>query len=334
MLIGLTGRNAAGKGEVAKYLQTKSFYYYSLSDAIREEIRSRKLEVSREALIQVGNELRQRFGPSILADRIVELTQPDRNYVIDSIRNPAEVSALRKACKDFKLIRVDAPLQARFERTVARRRENDPVTLEAFVALDNREAAGDATSQNLTEVEGLADEVLVNDASLEELRPKIDVLVGRLLTNVQRPGWDQYFMDIARVVASRSNCMKRKVAAVIVLDKRIISTGYNGTPRGTKNCNEGGCPRCNNMAPSGTGLDECLCSHGEENAIVQASYHGVSLKDATIYSTFAPCLMCAKMIINSGIREVVYNLDYPLNDSAFRLFKEAGITIRQLKLTT
>jgi dCMP deaminase len=334
MLIGLTGRNAAGKGEVAKYLQTKSFYYYSLSDAIREEVRARRLPVSRETLIQVGNELRQRFGPSILADRIVELTQPDRNYVIDSIRNPAEVAALRKACKEFKLIRVDAPLQARFDRTLARRRENDPVTFEAFVALDNREASGDATSQNLVEVERLADEVLVNDASLDELRPKIDQLVGRLLSNVQRPGWDQYFMDIARVVASRSNCMKRKVAAVIVRDKRIISTGYNGTPRGTKNCNEGGCPRCNNMAASGTSLDECLCSHGEENAIVQASYHGVSLKDATIYSTFAPCLMCCKMIINSGIREVVYNLDYPLNDSAFRLFKEAGIAIRQLKLTS
>jgi dCMP deaminase len=334
MLIGLTGRNAAGKGEVAKYLQTKSFYYYSLSDAIREEVRARKLPVSREALIQVGNELRQRFGPSILADRIVELTQPDRNYVIDSIRNPAEVAALRKACREFKLIRVDAPLQARFDRTLARRRENDPVTFESFVALDNREASGDATSQNLAEVEQLADEVLVNDASLDELRPKIDLLVGRLLSNVQRPGWDQYFMDIARVVASRSNCMKRKVAAVIVRDKRIISTGYNGTPRGTKNCNEGGCPRCNNMAASGTSLDECLCSHGEENAIVQASYHGVSLKDATIYSTFAPCLMCAKMILNSGIREVVYNLDYPLNDSAFRLFKEAGIAIRQLKLVS
>ena len=332
MLIGLTGRNAAGKGEVAKYLQTKSFYYYSLSDAIRDELRARKLEVSRESLIQVGNELRQRFGPSILADRIVELTRPDRNYIIDSIRNPAEVATLRKACREFKLIRVDAPLQTRFERTVARRRENDPMTFEAFVALETREASGDPMSQNLDEVEKLADEILVNDSSLEELRPKIDVMVSRLLTTAQRPGWDQYFMDIARVVASRSNCMKRKVAAVIVLDKRIISTGYNGTPRGTKNCNEGGCPRCNNLATSGTGLDECLCSHGEENAIVQASYHGVSLKDATIYSTFAPCLMCAKMIINSGIREVVYNLDYPLNDSAFRLFNQARVNVRQLKL--
>ena len=126
--------------------------------------------------------------------------------------------------------------------------------------------------------------------------------------------------------------MKRKVAAIIVRDKRVVSTGYNGTPRGTRNCNEGGCPRCNSLATSGTNLDECLCSHGEENAIVQASYHGVSLKSALIYTTFAPCLMCAKMIINSGIHEVVYNMDYPLNESAFRLFTEAGILVRKLKV--
>lgn len=330
MLIGLTGRNAAGKGEVAKYLQTKGFYYYSLSDAIRDEIKSRKQEISRELLISVGNELRQSFGPSVLADRILEQTEPDRNYVIDSIRNPAEVAAFRKSGKNFRLILIEAPVRVRFERTLARQREKDPVAFEDFVALDEREAVGNPLSQNLIAVEQLADEVLVNDSSLEELRPKIDLLVGRLLRNLPRPGWDRYFMDIAKVVASRSNCMKRKVAAVIVRDKRIISTGYNGTPRGTRNCNEGGCPRCNNMATSGTGLDECLCSHGEENAIVQASYHGVSLKEATIYSTFAPCLMCSKMIINSGIREVVYNLDYPLNESAFRLFKEANLTIRQL----
>ena len=126
--------------------------------------------------------------------------------------------------------------------------------------------------------------------------------------------------------------MKRKVAAIIVRDKRVISTGYNGTPRGTRNCNEGGCPRCNNLATSGTALDECLCSHGEENAIVQASYHGVSLKDAIIYTTFAPCLQCTKMIINSGIHEVIYNMDYPLNESSFRLFQEAGVFIRKLML--
>jgi dCMP deaminase len=331
MLIGLTGRNAAGKGEVARYLQKKSFYYYSLSDAIRDEIRSRGEQPTRERLIIIGNELRQRHGAAVLAERILSKIEDDKHYVIDSIRNPSEVEAFREA-KHFKLIRVEAPPEVRFQRIVNRQRESDPKTYEEFVALENREAEGDDTSQNLVKVELMADYPLINDGPIETLYAQIDDLLPKLLKEVQRPSWDEYFMNIAKVVASRSNCMKRKVAAIIVKDKRVISTGYNGTPRGTRNCNEGGCPRCNNLATSGTALDECLCSHGEENAIVQASYHGVSLKDAIIYSTFAPCLQCAKMIINSGIREVIYNMDYPLNESAFRLFQEAGVFIRKLKV--
>ena len=331
MLIGLTGRNAAGKGEVARYLQTKSFYYYSLSDAIRDEIRSRGEQPTRERLIIVGNELRQKYGSNVLAERILAKIEDDKHYVIDSIRNPAEVEAFR-AAKNFKLVRIEAPPQVRFERILSRHRESDPSTFDEFVALENREAEGDDTSQNLVKVELMADETLVNDGPLTKLYPQIDGLLKKLLKEVQRPSWDEYFMNIAKVVASRSNCMKRKVAAIIVRDKRVISTGYNGTPRGTRNCNEGGCPRCNNLATSGTALDECLCSHGEENAIVQASYHGVSLKDAIIYTTFAPCLQCTKMIINSGIHEVIYNMDYPLNESSFRLFQEAGVFIRKLKV--
>jgi dCMP deaminase len=331
MLIGLTGRNASGKGEVALYLQKKSFYYYSLSDVIRDEIRARGLEPTRELLITVGNELRQRQGASVLAERILAKIEDDRHYVIDSIRNPSEVEAFR-AAKHFKLIRIEAPPEVRFQRILKRHRESDPRSFEEFAELESREAEGDDTSQNLVKVELMADHSLVNDSTLENLYPHIDELLLRLLKEIQRPSWDEYFMNIAKVVASRSNCMKRKVAAIIVKDKRVISTGYNGTPRGTRNCNEGGCPRCNSLAASGTNLEECLCSHGEENAIVQASYHGVSLKDAIIYSTFAPCLQCAKMIINSGIREVIYNVDYPLNGTAFRLFGEAGVFIRKLKV--
>jgi dCMP deaminase len=331
MLIGLTGRNAAGKGEVARYLERKSFYYYSLSDAIREEIRSRGENPTRERLIVVGNELRQKYGAAVLAERILAKIEDDKHYIIDSIRNPAEVNAFREA-KNFKLIRVDAPPEVRFQRILSRHRESDPRTYDEFIALENREAEGDDTSQNLVKVELMAAYSVVNDGALGKLYRQIDELLGKLLKEIQRPSWDEYFMNIAKVVASRSNCMKRKVAAIIVKDKRVVSTGYNGTPRGTRNCNEGGCPRCNNLAVSGTALDQCLCSHGEENAIVQASYHGVSLKDAIIYTTFAPCLQCAKMIINSGIREVIYNMDYPLNDSAFRLFQEAGVFIRKLKV--
>src|SRR5437867_1715864 len=251
MIIGLTGPNAAGKGEVARYLERRGFHYFSLSDEIRGEIRQRGLEISRERLIDVGNELRARFGPAVLAERVLSRTASDRNYVVDSI---------------------------------------------------------------------------------EDLHRELDRVLPRIMSRVPRPDWDEYFMSIARVVAARSNCIKRKVAAIIVKDKRVISTGYNGTPRGARNCNEGGCPRCNSMAKSGTALEECLCCHGEENAITQAAYHGTSVKGATLYTTLAPCLLCTKMIINSGIVEVVYNRDYALNERAFQLFSEAGVFVRKLKV--
>ena len=330
MLIGLTGRNAGGKGEVAAQLKERGFECHSLSDIIRDEVRSRGIEPSREHLIETGNSLRRSHGPAILAQRTLRKLDQDSNYAIDSIRNPAEVEALREGGHHFRLVLVRANAEARFDRIRKRGRESDPTSIEAFKVLEEREAAGDEHSQNLIQVADLADHTIGNDGTLAELRAQVDELLLALLREVPRPGWDQYFMNIAKVAASRSNCLKRKVAAIIVRDKRVISTGYNGTPRGTRNCNEGGCPRCNSLAASGTGLEECLCSHGEENAIVQAAFHGVGLAGATIYTTFAPCLLCAKMIINSGISEVVYNLDYPLNDTSFNLFKEAGVDVRRL----
>jgi dCMP deaminase len=183
--------------------------------------------------------------------------------------------------------------------------------------------------------ENLSDFDLV--LSWEESEPgaqeRLNQLILREMRKPGRPDWDEYFMKIAQVASMRSNCIKRKVGAVIVKDKRIISTGYNGTPRGTKNCNEGGCPRCNSLASSGTRLEECLCSHAEENAITQAAYHGTTVKDGIIYTTFAPCLLCSKMIINSGIVEVIFNVDYPVSDTSFRLFEEAAVKIRQHRLT-
>ena len=147
----------------------------------------------------------------------------------------------------------------------------------------------------------------------------------------RRPGWDQYFMNIALVVATRSNCSRRHVAAVIVKERQIVSTGYNGTPRGIKNCDEGGCPRCASDVPSGGNLGECICSHAEENSIVQAAYHGVAVKGGTIYTTYSPCLLCAKMIINSGIKEVVYLNTYQFNETAKGLFEQAGVLIRAIR---
>ena len=332
MIIGLTGKNGSGKGEVAAYLKERSFELASLSDALRDELKRRGLASSRENLIAVGNELRARYGPGVLAERILAALAEHRHHVVDSIRNPGEVEVLRRR-PDFKLLCVRAPLALRFQRSQARGRLGDGATLEAFARLEEEELdRGAPERQRLDRVEELADAVIENDGTLEQLHQRLGELLRGWLTGFTRPGWDEYFMRIAQVVASRSNCLKRRVAAVIVRDRRIISTGYNGTPRGVRNCSEGGCPRCGSAAPAGTALEECLCSHGEENAITQAAYHGISLKGATLYSTFAPCLMCTKMIINAGIAEVIYNEEYPLNQTALALLEEAGVVVRCYKL--
>ena len=149
-----------------------------------------------------------------------------------------------------------------------------------------------------------------------------------------RPSWDEYFMEIAHVVAKRSNCSRRKVGAVIMNRNHILSAGYNGTPRGVKNCFEGGCPRCAGKTPSGKGLDECLCTHAEQNAICQAALHGVAIDGATLYVTISPCLICAKLIINAGIREVVYDGDYTaFLDTVKKMFKSAGVKYRRFALS-
>lgn len=128
---------------------------------------------------------------------------------------------------------------------------------------------------------------------------------------MSRPSWERYFMDMATVAASRSSCSRRQVGSVIVVEKSIVSTGYNGTPRGATHCNEGGCPRCAGDAASGSNLAECLCCHAEENAIVQAARRGNAIEGGTLFTTYAPCLQCAKMIVNAGIRRVFYQHDYP-----------------------
>ena len=144
------------------------------------------------------------------------------------------------------------------------------------------------------------------------------------MSDVLRPSKNTYYMNIAREVARRSNCTKRQIGAIIVVEDRIVASGYNGTPRGIRNCFDGGCARCANKdIPSGTKLDECWCCHAEENAIVQCSFSGIATKGGVLYTTFSPCLTCAKLLINAGIQEVVYWSTYP--QSCAPLLEQAGV---------
>lgn len=168
-----------------------------------------------------------------------------------------------------------------------------------------------------------------------------------------RPCWDMYFLKLCNLASLRSNCMKRRVGAVLVASNRILSTGYNGTPSGLLNCNQGGCARCNNTLPSpnandntnangnanivrsgssacGQNLDECLCLHAEENALLEAGR--TKTAGATMYCNTCPCLRCAVKIIQTGISKVVYQLEYSMDQRTKAIFKQAGVEITQFHL--
>jgi dCMP deaminase len=155
-----------------------------------------------------------------------------------------------------------------------------------------------------------------------------------MCASFERPSWDEYFMLQAELAKLRSNCMTRQVGAVIVRNNRQIATGYNGTPPGVKNCFEGGCKRCQlrmeGKIESGASLDRCLCNHAEANAIMHCAIMGIEAgtKDATLYTTFVPCLECSKMAITIGIKKIICLDTYPETD--YDLMREAGIEIIRL----
>lgn len=146
----------------------------------------------------------------------------------------------------------------------------------------------------------------------------------------QRPSWDDYFLEVAKLVSKRATCLRRQVGAVLVRDKRILATGYNGAPSGLKDCLEiGYCMREKLRIPSGERHELCRGLHAEQNVIIQAALHGVSTKESVLYLTNQPCIICAKMLVNAAIKEIVIAGDYP-DELARKILKEAGIKVRKI----
>jgi dCMP deaminase len=145
-----------------------------------------------------------------------------------------------------------------------------------------------------------------------------------------RPDNDTYFMRMADLVATRSTCLRRQVGAVVVKEKRVLTTGYNGAPKGLKHCAEVGCVRQQMNVESGTRHELCRGVHAEQNAVIQAAYFGVSIKDATIYTTNFPCSVCAKILVNAGIAEVVYKDDY-VDRLSKDILSESKVLVRRFE---
>ncbi len=153
---------------------------------------------------------------------------------------------------------------------------------------------------------------------------------GREMGPYRRPSWEEYFMDITQLVAKRSTCLRRQVGSILVKDKKILATGYNGAPARLEHCLEVGCLREQQSIPSGERHELCRGLHGEQNAIIQAAYHGVGIRGATLYCTNHPCVICSKMLINAGIERIVYEEGYA-DDLAAQMLKESGIKVERFK---
>ena len=332
MIIGLTGSLASGKGVVSDYLKSKGFVYLSLSDELREIAKAKKIEITRENLQRLGNQLREENGSGILAEKVRNKIEAQmyHNAIIDGIRNPAEILVL-KSLKNFFLITIDAPSEIRFKRMIERNRESDPKNWEDFLRVDAKDKGiGEATTgQGVGLCMEQADMMIMNTGNLEDMEKKVSLLFKRIERKIPRPTWDEYFMKMASLIAERSTCLKHHVGAVIVKNKQVLTTGYNGAAKGMKDCIQLGCIKEQRGLAAGTGHEVCRAIHAEQNAIIQAGFHGIAIQGGTLYCTHTPCGVCAKMIVNAGIKEVVTYHDY-VDKEAREFLIDARVLLRKV----
>ncbi|MFP4524601.1 MAG: deaminase [Candidatus Woesearchaeota archaeon] len=326
MIVGVTGYLAAGKDTVVEYLMEQGFKHLSLSDILREELKSRKKQVTRKNLQELGNDLRKRFGPGYLAQRALLTINDEEDWVISSIGTPGEVEVLRKNPK-FRLIFVDAPQKTRFRRMKARKREQDPTTFKEFKKHEAKEARGGGEHYRaFDETKRRADVVIINDKTLKELYKKVAKALYKFKTD--RPSWDDYFLGIMTAVRERGTCDRGKNGAVIVKDNRILTTGYVGSAVGMPHCDEVGHLMHRVVNDDGTTKQHCIRTvHAEQNALAQAARNGIPVEGGTVYTYMEPCFTCAKLLINAGIKRVVAAKAYHASKLSRQFFKAAGVKL-------
>jgi len=343
VIIGITGTLGAGKGTIAEILTKKGFEHHSvrkyLENRLEKETESNNF---RGGLVDLANKLRAENSPSFLAEELYKEAQSHQhNATIESIRTPGEIEALSRL-GDFYLVAVDAPSEIRYERIKNRKSSTDLVTYEEFMEQEKKEmSSNDPNKQNISACISRADYIIQNQDNLKELTDKI--LNDRyglfpLITKGRRPTFNEQFMMGAYNWANMSTCLRRHVGANLTKNNKELSQGYNGPPRGAPHCEElGGCLREKLKIPSGQRDEICRAVHAEPNAILNCETEESRI-GTTLYVTNQPCYMCAKLIGNSGIKEVIYLGDYPsemteqaLKDSNVKLTKYSGATPKGYK---
>ncbi|KAL5594464.1 hypothetical protein BROUX41_001397 [Berkeleyomyces rouxiae] len=322
MLVGICGGICAGKKAVAEYLvRTKGFQPIVLLG-------------SSEPCSGPFSETQPVFN-DVLALLDFVTVRWRENWVLAGITDPRVVDVLETR-PFFILISVEAPVSEAWRRHCSRLAARAPggtttlssqaTDLLAFVQETDTSTYGRA----MRSISSRASVRIINkSSSLSDLEHALATSDFKLAQRL-RPSWDMYFMSLAALASRRSNCMKRRVGCVLVTrENRVISTGYNGTPRGVRNCSDGGCPRCNTGGSgSGAALSTCLCLHAEENALLEAGRERIR-EGSVLYCDTCPCLTCSIKICQVGISEVVYNQGYSMDDHSARIFTEAGVKLRK-----
>ncbi|PSR76437.1 cytidine deaminase-like protein [Coniella lustricola] len=350
MLIGICGSICSGRSTVARYLVDHHGFTHvfiqqpaTLSSQTNGDSNDngKDNDIRHQQLAAMASpNTHHKRTPSALtfasADDLLEhVTQRwrDRWVLTDVLSKDALDAYSRRPF--FLLVSVDAPLLVRWDRyrrvTATATPTHPATTLAAFAALSDTQLYHPVTGQatHLLPSSSTPVRLLNTSTSLASLYANLASL-DLLSPDRLRPSWDTYFMSLASLAAHRSNCMKRRVGCVVVspTSRRVISTGYNGTPRGIRNCSDGGCPRCNSGLGSGHGLATCLCIHAEENALLEAGRDRLR-EGAVLYCDTCPCLTCSIKIAQVGVSEVVYAMGYSMDRETAAVFREAGVKLRQ-----
>lgn len=338
MIIGITGTLGAGKGTLSKFLKNKGFKHYSVRNFLIKEILNRGLEISRDNMVLVANDLRKNFHPSYIVEKLYEEAKSvGGDSIIESIRCPGEIDALREK-GNFILFSVDADIESRYSRIVERASYTDDISFDEFVSNEQREmASNDPNKQNIRACIETADYSFKNDWTIEEFSKKVERTLNDIKEKYKRhvrPTWDEYFIEIMDSVSKRVTCDRARVGGggcVIVKNKQILVTGYVGSPPRCAHCDDVGHQFKSVIHEDGSKTNHCIRTiHAEQNAICQAAKLGIPLNGSTIYCFMSPCYTCAKLIIASGIKKVIALKDYHASADSKRIFKEAGIDFELL----
>lgn len=344
MIIGITGTLGAGKGTIVEFFKEKGFSHYSVRDFLIEEIQKKGMPVNIDSMVNVANELRAKNSSNYIVEQLYsQAKEKGQDCIIESIRAIGEVESL-KAKGNFYLIAVDALPTLRYSRIISRQSETDNLTYDEFMEKEKRQMNSlNPNEQNIKKCMEMADFIIHNNKDLEYLKKQVNMVYETIKTfgwkkveskieeKYQRPSWDEYFLGIMNAVSKRATCDRGRSGCVITKDKHILVTGYVGSPIGVPHCDEIGHQMKKIIHEDGTTSQHCVrTAHSEQNAICQAAKLGIALNGATLYCKMTPCYVCAKMIINSGIKRVVCEKKYHQDKESEELFNQAGIILEVL----